>query len=364
MSAPATADGYLDALESESVHIIRESYATLGRLALLWSPGKDSNAMVWLCRKAFFGHVPFPVVHLDTGRTFKEVYAFRDRHAAAWNLDLIVSPCPPVSTVDPSLPARAAARKTAGVEAAIAEHGFTGILAGIRRDEEGTRAKERVFGPRGSTGAWDVRGQPPEFWDQYNSAVPAGGHVRVHPLLHWSESDIWRYTAREGIPVIPLYFAQPASATAPSATRTSPPRWRAMPPPSRRSSPSSRRPESPSAPAAPWTARRRTRSSACSMRWTPSMYPIRRARRPRGAALPHGGPGRLPLRRAAHRRRARGQRPGERRRPGALLALEQDRAGREHRGVERAGAGCRSGLPAARSGSPSTSRSRSSAARR
>ena len=208
MSAPATADGHLNALESESVHIIRESYATLGRLALLWPCGKDSNAMVWLCRKAFFGHVPFPVVHVDTGRTFKEVYAFRDRHAAAWNLDLIVSPCPPVSTVDPSLPARAAARKTAGVEAAIAEHGFTGILAGIRRDEEGKRAKERVFSPRGSTGASDLRGQPPEFWGQYNSAVPAGGHVRVHPLLHWSEIDIWRYTAREGIPVIPLYFAQ------------------------------------------------------------------------------------------------------------------------------------------------------------
>ena len=208
-ASAAAAEGYLDALESESVHIIRESYATLDRLALLWSPGKDSTAMVWLCRKAFFGHVPFPVVHLDTGRTFKEVSAFRERHAAAWGLQLIAAPCPPVSTVDPSLPqARAAARKTAGLKAAIAAHGFTGILAGIRRDEEGTRAKERVFSPRGSTGAWDFGGQPPEFWDQYNGSVPAGGHVRVHPLLHWSEIDIWRYTAREGIPVIPLYFAR------------------------------------------------------------------------------------------------------------------------------------------------------------
>ena len=203
--AAAAADGYLDALESESVHIIRESYATLGRLALLWSLGTDSTAMVWLCRKAFFGHVPFPVVHVDTGRKFKEMYAFRERHAAAWDLKLIVSPCPPVSTVDPSLPP---ARAAAGLEAAIAEHGFTGILAGIGRDEEGTRAKERVFSPRGSTGEWDFRGQPPEFWDQYNGTVPAGGHVRVHPLLHWSEIDIWRYTAREGIPVIPLYFAR------------------------------------------------------------------------------------------------------------------------------------------------------------
>ena len=204
------ADAYLDALESESVHIIREAYATLGRLALLWSLGKDSNVMIWLCRKAFFGHVPFPVVHVDTGRKFEEMYAFRERHAAAWNLRLIAAPCPPVTAIDPSLPpaARSAARKTAGLKAVIAREGFAGILAGIRRDEEGTRAKERVFSPRGSTGAWDFRDQPPEFWSQYNSTVPAGGHVRVHPLLHWSEIDIWRYTAREGIPVISLYFAK------------------------------------------------------------------------------------------------------------------------------------------------------------
>ena len=203
-------DAHLDALESESVHIIREAYATLDRPALLWSLGKDSNVMVWLCRKAFFGHVPFPAVHVDTGRKFAEMYAFRERHAALWNLNLITAPCPPVPAVDRSLPpaARSAARKTAGLKAVLAAEGFNGIFAGIRRDEHGTRAKERVFSPRGSTGAWDSWAQPPEFWGQYNSTVPAGGHVRVHPLLHWAEIDIWRYTAREGIPAISLYLAR------------------------------------------------------------------------------------------------------------------------------------------------------------
>ena len=203
-------DAHLDALEARSVHIIREAYATLDRPALLWSLGTDSNVLIWLCRKAFFGHVPFPVVHVDTGRKFEEMDAFRERYAAEWTLDLIAAPCPPGSAVDPSLPpaARSAARETAALEASIGTHGFTGVLAGIRRDGEGTPAEERVFSPRGSTGAWDIRGQPPEFWDQYNNTVPAGGHVRVHPLLHWSEIDIWRYTAREGIPVISLYYAK------------------------------------------------------------------------------------------------------------------------------------------------------------
>ena len=205
-----TPDAHLDALESRSVYIIREAYAKLDRLALLWSLGKDSNVMIWLCRKAFLGHVPFPVVHVDTGRKFDEMYAFRTRHAAAWKLALITAECPPVAEIDPSLPpaARAAARKTAGLKAVIAAEGFTGLLAGIRRDEESTRAKERVFSPRGAEGEWDFRDQPPEFWDQFKTDVPPGGHVRVHPLLHWSEIDIWRYTAREGIPVIPLYYAR------------------------------------------------------------------------------------------------------------------------------------------------------------
>ncbi|HEX9646400.1 MAG TPA: sulfate adenylyltransferase subunit CysD [Alphaproteobacteria bacterium] len=200
----------LDRLESQSIYILREAFNRIDRLAMLWSLGKDSNVMVWLAKKAFFGHVPFPVAHVDTGRKFPEMYAFRDRYAAEWGLDLVVGECPPIEDIDPSLPpaARAAARKTAGLKALIAAHGYSGIIAGIRRDEEGTRAKERVFSPRGPGARWDVRNQPPEFWDQYNTDFPPGTHVRIHPLLHWTEIDVWRYIARERIPVVELYFAR------------------------------------------------------------------------------------------------------------------------------------------------------------
>jgi sulfate adenylyltransferase subunit 2 len=200
----------LDDLEAQSVFIFREAFARLKHLALLWSLGKDSNVMIWIARKAFFGRVPFPVMHVDTGKKFPEMYAFRDRYADEWALDLKVEPCPPVEVVDPTLPpaARSAARKTEGLKLALAKYGFDGLIAGIRRDEEPTRAKERVFSPRGLEGGWDVRDQPPEFWDQFNASPPPGAHLRIHPILHWTELDIWAYTGREGIPVIPLYFAR------------------------------------------------------------------------------------------------------------------------------------------------------------
>ena len=200
----------LDELESRSVYILREAFNKIDKLALLWSLGKDSNVMIWLARKAFFGHVPFPVIHVDTGKKFPEMYAFRDRYAKEWGLNFMRGACPPIEEIDPSLPpaTRSAARKTAGLKAFVAEHGFQGLIAGIRRDEEGTRAKERVFSPRGQSGAWDFRDQPPEFWDQFKTDYPPGTHIRIHPLLHWTEVDIWRYTMREGIPLIPLYFAR------------------------------------------------------------------------------------------------------------------------------------------------------------
>ncbi|MDP6515389.1 MAG: sulfate adenylyltransferase subunit CysD [Alphaproteobacteria bacterium] len=201
---------HLDKLESQSVYILREAFNRIERLAMLWSLGKDSNVMVWLAKKAFLGHVPFPLVHVDTGMKFPEMYAFRDKYAKAWNLDLVLGDCPPVEEIDASLPpaARSAARKTAGLKALIAREGYTGVIAGIRRDEQGTRSKERVFSPRGEDASWDVRNQPPEFWDQYNVDFPPGTHVRVHPLLHWTEIDVWRYIDREQIPVIDLYFAK------------------------------------------------------------------------------------------------------------------------------------------------------------
>lgn len=199
----------LDQLESKSIFILREAFHAFDKLGLLWSLGKDSNVMVWLARKAFFGHMPFPCIHVDTGKKFKEMYDFRDRYAKEWGLKLIIGDCPPIEEIDDSLPpaARAAARKTAGLKRLVEDEGFTGLIAGIRRDEEGTRSKERVFSPRGKTGNWNYSDQPPEFWDQFNTDFPPGSHIRVHPLLHWTEKDIWAYTLRENIPVIPLYFS-------------------------------------------------------------------------------------------------------------------------------------------------------------
>tara|TARA_B100000609_G_C17204035_1_gene429834 strand:+ start:199 stop:1038 length:840 start_codon:yes stop_codon:yes gene_type:complete len=200
----------LDQLESQSIFIFREAFNRIENIAMLWSLGKDSNVMIWLARKAFFGHVPFPVMHVDTEKKFPEMYEFRDRYAAEWNLNFIRELCPPIEEVDDTLPpaARSAARKTAGLKKAIEKHKFNALFAGIRRDEEATRAKERVFSPRGATGQWDFKDQPPEFWDQFKTDFPPGTHIRVHPLLHWTEIDIWLYTLREQIPTIPLYFAK------------------------------------------------------------------------------------------------------------------------------------------------------------
>lgn len=201
---------HLDALESRTIYILREAFARVDPLGMLWSIGKDSNALLWMARKAFFGHVPFPLVQLDTGMELPEVYEFRDRAVADWNLNLIIHQCPPEEEMDPTLPpaTRAAARKTEGLKTLLLERRFRGIIAGIRRDEQSTRAKERVFSPRSLDGRWDFRDQPPEFWDQYKTEFPEGTHVRIHPLLHWTEIDIWHYTQREGIPVVPLYFAR------------------------------------------------------------------------------------------------------------------------------------------------------------
>ena len=200
---------HLDELEAQSIYIFREAFARLKKLALLWSLGKDSNVMIWLARKAFFGKVPFPALHVDTQKKFPEMYAFREQYAKDWDLDLKIDYCPPIEEIDPTLPpaARSAARKTEGLKLALAKYGFDGLIAGIRRDEEATRAKERVFSPRGTEGGWDVRDQPPEFWDHFNASPPQGAHLRIHPILHWTEEDIWAYTQRENIPIIPLYLS-------------------------------------------------------------------------------------------------------------------------------------------------------------
>jgi len=201
---------HLDRLEAQSVYILREAYRAIDRLAMLWSFGKDSTVMIWLAKKAFFGRVPFPLIHCDTELEMDEVYAYRDRYVKEWGIDFIGHVCPPLEQTDPTLPwaARVAARKTLGLKEVIEHSHFQGIVVGIRRDEEGTRAKERYFSPRGQDHGWDVKDQPPEFWDQFKVDFPPGTSVRVHPLLHWTELDIWHYIRREDIPVVPLYFAR------------------------------------------------------------------------------------------------------------------------------------------------------------
>ncbi len=203
---------HLDVLENQSIYIFREAFNRLDKIAMLWSIGKDSNVMLWLARKAFFGHVPFPVVHVDTTYKIPEMIAFRDRFAKEWNLPLIIGKNQ--AALDAGMGPEqgrvncCSALKTEGLKQIIAQHGFTGIFAGIRRDEEGTRAKERVFSPRNEQAEWDVRDQPPEFWDQFKTDFAPGTSLRIHPLLAWTELDVWRYIQREGIPLVNLYFAK------------------------------------------------------------------------------------------------------------------------------------------------------------
>jgi sulfate adenylyltransferase subunit 2 len=200
----------LDRLEAETITILREAYRASSKPCMLWSIGKDSTALLWMARKAFLGRVPFPLVLLETHMELPEVYAFRDEYIEKWSLDYFSQECPPESAVDQTLPpaTRAAARKTEGLRTMLREQNFDAVLVGIRRDEQAMRAKERVFSPRRIDGTWDVKEQPPEFWGYYTTSVPDGAHLRVHPLLSWTELDIWEYTQRENIPYVPLYLAR------------------------------------------------------------------------------------------------------------------------------------------------------------
>ena len=203
---------HLDKLESKSVYIIREAYKKFNKMAMLWSVGKDSTTMIQLARKAFFGKIPFPVVYIDTGKHFQEMYDFRDKCVEDWNLNLIkadnikkaenegIGPKSKITCCD--------TRKTQALKKTIKEHGFEALLLGIRRDEHGIRAKERVFSPRNKDFRWDYKQQAPELWDQYKSQKQDEQHLRVHPILHWTEIDVWEYIKRENLPVNPLYFAK------------------------------------------------------------------------------------------------------------------------------------------------------------
>lgn len=226
---------HLDALEHRSVFLFREAYANFKQLGMLWSIGKDSTVLLWLARKAFFGHVPMPLIHIDTAFKIPEMIAYRDRLAAEWNLNLIYGQNKAALDAKQTFPDGAVDRitccgllKTEALKRTLSgewpryrfnhatrsydvdpnTEAFTGIIAGVRADEEGSRSKERYFSARSSHGNWDVADQPPEFWNQYKTDFAPGTHVRIHPLLDWTELNIWEYIEREGIPTVSLYYNQ------------------------------------------------------------------------------------------------------------------------------------------------------------
>jgi sulfate adenylyltransferase subunit 2 len=204
---------YLDILENKSVYIIREAYYRFKHIGMLWSVGKDSTTLLWLIRKAFFGNIPFPVIHIDTSYKFPEMYAFRDHLAKKWNIKLLVAKNE--MQLQQGMGPQKGLKfeccnelKTNALKQFIAEKGIEALFVGIRRDEHGIRGKERYFSSRNEQFQWDYQSQTAEIWDQYHSVLRDHEHVRLHPLLHFTETDIWRYIKREGIPVVDLYFSR------------------------------------------------------------------------------------------------------------------------------------------------------------
>jgi sulfate adenylyltransferase subunit 2 len=203
----------LDELEAEAIFILRETLAQATRPVLLYSIGKDSSVLLHLARKAFHpGPVPFPVLHIDTGWKFREMYAFRDRIATELGLDMIVHTNEEgrAAGVNPFTHAdHTDVMKTVALRQALDLHRFDAAIGGARRDEERSRAKERVFSFRDAKHRWDPRAQRPELWDLYQGRVNRGESVRVFPMSNWTEMDVWDYVVREGIEVVPLYLAAP-----------------------------------------------------------------------------------------------------------------------------------------------------------
>jgi sulfate adenylyltransferase subunit 2 len=203
---------HLKSLEADSIYILREAYSQLGRLGLLWSIGKDSTVLLWLAKKAFFGHCPFPFIHVDTSYKIPEMIVYRDKVTAELGLELIVHQNTAALKngmgPDHGRLVCCQALKTEALNDMTKKYGFDGLIVGVRRDEEGSRSKERVFSERRADDSWDYTNQPPELWGQFKTDFPPGHHIRVHPLLQWNELDIWRYIDLEEIPVIDLYFAK------------------------------------------------------------------------------------------------------------------------------------------------------------
>jgi sulfate adenylyltransferase subunit 2 len=234
----------LESLEQQSVYILREAFRHFERLCMLWSVGKDSTVLLWLARKAFFGHVPFPLVHIDTSYKLPEMIAYRDKLAMEYKLTMVVGQneaalaagktfpatqhlpegdpnkvsrfdcCGLLKrealthTLNGTWPRKRLNLKTGKYEIDQDKEAYNGVIVGARADEEGSRSKERYFSPRDKNNLWDVGEQPPEFWNQFKTDFAPGTHVRIHPLLDWTELHIWEYIKREKIPTVSLYYNQ------------------------------------------------------------------------------------------------------------------------------------------------------------
>lgn len=205
---------YLRSLEAEAIFIIREAVAQAEKPVMLYSIGKDSSVMLHLARKAFFpAPLPFPLLHIDTTWKFKEMIAFRDEMANDPGIDLIVHINPEcirlnINPFEHGSSMHTDLWKTEGLRQALDQNGFDLAFGGARRDEERSRAKERVFSFRTSQHVWDPKNQRPELWNVYNARHAPGESIRVFPLSNWTELDVWQYVHAEDIPVVPLYFAK------------------------------------------------------------------------------------------------------------------------------------------------------------
>jgi sulfate adenylyltransferase subunit 2 len=205
---------HLQRLEAESIHIMREVVAEADNPVMLYSIGKDSSVMLHLALKAFHpANPPFPLLHVDTTWKFRDMYAFRDQRASEVGMDLIVHINPEglamkMSPITHGSVVHTDVMKTQGLRQALDKYGFDAAFGGARRDEEKSRAKERIFSFRSAQHRWDPKTQRPELWKLYNARKHKGESIRVFPLSNWTELDVWQYIYRENIPIVPLYFAR------------------------------------------------------------------------------------------------------------------------------------------------------------